>query len=80
MHQIIFQKYYSDKKIYQKIDTQIDKCGSDYLFIDLGWPYDVTNNFFKKINKEIFKFLYSNNFNIISLKDKMENKQKFKRL
>ena len=45
------------KKIYQKIDTQIDKCGSDYLFIDLGWPYDVTNNFFlKKLIKKYLNF------------------------
>ena len=60
------------KKIYQKIDSQIDKCGSNYLFIDLGWPFDVSNNYFKKVNKETLNFLYNNNFNIISLKDKMK--------
>jgi hypothetical protein len=60
------------KKIYQKIDLQIDKCGSNYLFIDLSWPYDISNNYFKKINKEIFNFLNNNNFNLISLNDEMK--------
>lgn len=60
------------KKIYQKIDLEIDKCGSNYLLIDLGWPYNVSNNYFKKINKEIFKFLNNNNFRLISLNDEME--------
>tara|TARA_Y100000591_G_C21823423_1_gene695047 strand:- start:919 stop:1938 length:1020 start_codon:yes stop_codon:yes gene_type:complete len=60
------------KKIYLKIDDEVNKCNSKVIFINLSWPFDVSNSHFKKINNEIFSFLEEKKFNLISLKDEMK--------
>ena len=60
------------KKIYLKIIEEVNKCNSKVIFINLSWPLDVSNLYFKKINNEIFSFFEEKKFNLISLKDEMK--------
>jgi hypothetical protein len=59
------------KKIYKKMKIETKKCGSMLKLINLNWPLDVSNNYFKKMNKDIYDFLEISNFEYVSLKNEM---------
>ena len=59
------------KKIYKKLNDDAKNCNTNLHFVNLSWPFDVSNNHFKKINKEIFSYL-EQEFSYYSFKNEIK--------
>ena len=68
---LILKEYRINQKNLQKLNDDAKNCNTNLHFVNLSWPFDVSNNHFKKINKEIFSYL-EQEFSYYSFKNEIK--------